>query len=140
MPECISCHETGKKQYYMVKSLGFKCSDCVDGVKQKQVENKQHLPIWPRWKCLTHDCGSYNFNMLTRHEMPWCDITKEYTIGIIKPNTFGGHKGNVGRHYFKDWHEFVNRHDTNIKEIKTWRKTQRMIGRTTRNAYISKRL
>ncbi len=140
MPECITCHETGKSQYYMKSKMQFVCSDCEDGDKKKVVSNRQHLPMWPRWKCLTHDCGSYNFGSLGRHEMPWCNIIKEHTIGIMKPKTFGGHNGDLGRNWFKDWHDYNNRHHINKKIIQTWKEKQKLIGRKGRYAYRSKRI
>ena len=129
MPECMTCHETGKSQYYMRKPLQFECADCSDGEQRKTIDNRQHLPVWPKWICLTHDCGSYNFNTLGRHEMPWCDIVKEHTIGIIKPKTFGGFHGDLGRNNFRDWHEYSNRHNINKKTIESWRERQKLIGR-----------
>ncbi len=64
--------------------------------------------------------------MMGRHEMDWCDIIIEETVGIRKPKTFGGINGNVGRAYFKDWDEYVQRHDRNKHNIKVWEKYQRI--------------
>ena len=137
MPKCITCQDTGKSKYYMLKPLEFQCSDCA-GDKPKISVQKQHLPIWPRWVCNTHHCGSYNFGQLGRHEMPWCDIVKEHTIGIIKPKTYGGFNGDVSRNWFTDWHEYVNRHNINKKTIKTWKERQRVIGRKPGGRYANR--
>jgi len=64
--------------------------------------------------------------MMARHEMPWCDIITEVTVGLRKPKTFGGMNGDVGRTYFKDWNEYVQRHDRNKHNIKVWEKYQKI--------------
>ena len=64
--------------------------------------------------------------MMARHEMPWCDISTEETVGLRRPKTYGGMNGNVGRAYFKDWNEYVQRHDRNRHDIKVWEKYQRI--------------
>jgi len=79
-----------------------------------------HLPIFTRWICRKHNCGSYNFNNLGRHEMPWCDIVTEDTAGIIRPKTFGGYNGDVSRHYFKDWILYSRTEDMDRHALKAW--------------------
>ena len=58
------------------------------------------------WECLTHGCGSTNFNNLTRHEWEECDIRKKN--GQPEINTWhdeekGGLNGDVSRKFYKDW-------------------------------------
>jgi len=57
------------------------------------------------WWCELHQCGSFSFNNLSRHEMPFCDIQKDYRY-LHKPSTIGGYKGDVSRKYYKDWDEY----------------------------------
>ena len=57
------------------------------------------------WWCETHECGSFNFNSLSRHEMPFCDIHKDIRY-LHKPRTIGGHHGDVSRKYYKDWDKY----------------------------------
>ena len=64
--------------------------------------------------------------MMARHEMPWCDIITEATVGLRKPKTFGGMNGDVGRAYFDDWNEYVQRHDRNKHNIKVWENYQKI--------------
>lgn len=64
---------------------------------------QQHLRILIRWRCITHDCGSYNYRNLLRHEMDSCYIIDEETVGVCKPKTFGTNTGDVARHQFNEW-------------------------------------
>jgi len=67
---------------------------------------KQHLRMFSRWKCLTHNAGSYNFNALNRHFIEnVCLIHEDVTVGVVKPKTFGGVNGDVGRHHYPEWHQ-----------------------------------
>jgi len=121
MVTCIQCHTTDSQKFYLISPNKFKCGDCYTVHKSPGIE-KQHLPLFERWVCLIHNCGSYNFNTLSRHEMPWCEIVKETTVGIIKPKTFGGVNGNITRHYFRDWQEQAKRTDMEKYAISAWKK------------------
>lgn len=118
MPTCISCSTRDADNYHLIEGI-YQCDPCFKKGTHL-VPNKQHLPMFIRWHCLTHNCGSYNFNRLGKHEMPWCDIVKEETVGILYPKTFGGVNGNVGRHYFRDWQEYARREDMQVHYIKAW--------------------
>jgi len=64
---------------------------------------QQHLPVFIRWRCTVHNCGSYSFDNLASHEIDSCNIIREETVGVLKPKTWGGMNGNVSRHYVKEW-------------------------------------
>jgi len=67
-----------------------------------------HLPIFNRWRCLTHDAGSYNFNWLCKHEIEGvCEIVTDFTVGVIRPKTYGTADGNIGRDQFPEWHQKI---------------------------------
>ncbi len=125
MTTCLNCGSTNSRQYFMVKG-GFECNKCQSGVDNIVIQ-KPHLPLFERWICTVHNCGSYNFNRLGAHEMPWCDIITEVTIGVIKPKTFGGYNGNVNRHYFRDWQEHCKKKDMEKHAISVWRKYTKYI-------------
>jgi len=79
-----------------------------------------HLQVFNRWRCITHDCGSYNFNQLVRHEIPTCDITTEETVGVIKPKTFGGKNGDLGRAFIPDHQESIRQKQKDESKITKW--------------------
>lgn len=79
-----------------------------------------HLPIFTRWRCLTHNCGSYNFNNLNRHETSTCDIISEQTVGVIKPKTFGGYNGDLSRKFLKDWNENLRLKQIEAHQLQKW--------------------
>lgn len=113
MPACSVCEPNltvGEKNGYIIISgsnpIQYMCNGCFGKEDYSPtVASQKHLPMVNRWKCLVHNCGSYNFNNMDRHEMPWCKIITEQTVGVILPGTFGGYNGNLSRQYFKDWHE-----------------------------------
>ena len=73
------------------------------------------------WWCEKHQCGSFNFNNLSRHEMPFCDIRKDVRY-LHKPRTIGGHNGDVSRKYYKDWDEYcVVLQQKKLRTV-TWKK------------------
>lgn len=67
------------------------------------MSQQQHLPVFPRWRCIEHDCGSYSFSNLSNHQIDSCIILREETVGVVRPKTWGGFNGNVSRHYMKEW-------------------------------------
>ena len=80
----------------------------------------QHLPVFTRWRCITHDCGSYNFNQLIRHEIESCEILREATVGVIKPKSFGGYKGDVGRSHLQEYQDQVRDQQINESKVQRW--------------------
>ena len=73
-----------------------------------------------KWKCKIHNCSSYNFNSLGRHETPWCIIEKFVTVGVIKPKTTGGYNGDLSRKFLKDWTEYCKRKQQWGEDIDKW--------------------
>jgi len=62
------------------------------------------------WKCITHECGSFKFNNLNRHSMPWCEIQDGYSL-LNDHNTWhnekiGGLNGDVSRKFYPDWDRY----------------------------------
>ena len=78
--------------------------------------------MFSRWRCLTHYCGSYNFNQLGRHSINGCDIVKENTVGIIKPKTYGGFNGDLGRGFIKEYLEMLRQGQIQESAIARWNK------------------
>jgi len=65
-----------------------------------------HPPLFNRWRCLTHDAGSYNFNWLVKHVIDdVCEIVTDITVGVIKPKTYGTENGNICRDQYPEWHQ-----------------------------------
>lgn len=79
-----------------------------------------HLPMFLRWRCLTHECGSYNFSQLVRHDIDSCEIIREETVGIIKPKSFGGYKGDLGRTYISEYQEEIRSKQKNESKLQKW--------------------
>ena len=80
----------------------------------------QHLPIFLRWRCLTHECGSYNFCQLVRHDIDSCEIIREETVGVIKPKSFGGYKGDLGRTYIAEYHDEIRQKQKSESKLQQW--------------------
>jgi len=100
--KCSLCEETGKK-FFIVIGQSVICEDCSKTKEKPKVITgaPSPPPIFNKWHCRTHKCGSYNVQNLSRHEMDDCDIYWEQTEGIVRPKTYGGYNGNVGRQYFR---------------------------------------
>lgn len=129
MPVCKDCGNKEASQYFSLPD-GYLCQPCFSKDITPKEEPKQHLPIFYRYICTVHKCGTYNVNVMARHEMPWCNVEKEATVGVVKPKTFGGYNGNITKHYFPDWTEHVRRNDNEIHAIKAWQKfTKRIPGK-----------
>jgi len=80
----------------------------------------QHLPIFSRWRCLTHDCGNYNFNNMIRHEIDSCDIISEETVGVVRPKSFGGFGGDTSRRYLQEYQDQVRDQQINESKVQRW--------------------
>lgn len=96
--KCAVCKETDKESYITFGPFLI-CNEC-----DEKPEKKPHFSIpriFSRWVCKTHNCGSYNFNLVGKHEMDNCDITREDTVGVVKPKTFGGRNGDLHRKWWK---------------------------------------
>ena len=109
---CTNCSETDKDWYMIVGDTAI-CNDCNEGSTEDVHSSTPN--IFLRWKCLTHACGSYNFNNLNRHEMHDCKVIREETVGIVKPKTYGGHNGDVSRKWYK------TEHDVFVILMRNWR-------------------
>ena len=79
-----------------------------------------HLTIFRRWRCLEHECGSYNFDSLRKHEISSCNVTVEETVGVVKPKTFGGFNGNVARHYLPEFQREVREKQIQESRLQQW--------------------
>ena len=67
-----------------------------------------HPPMFTRWRCLTHDAGSYNFNWLLRHDIEnVCEIITDVTVGVVKPKTYGRPNGDIRRSNYPEWSQKV---------------------------------
>ena len=97
-----------------------------------------HPRMFLRWRCLTHECGSYNFTQLVRHEISSCEIIREETVGVVKPKTFGGYKGDLGRSHIPEYLEEIRQKQINDSYLTKWlayrAKRIREIYRYRRNA------
>jgi len=67
-----------------------------------------------------HECGSYNFDSLRKHEIPSCNITLEDTVGAVKPKTFGGMNGNVSRHYIPEFQKEIREKQIQQARLDQW--------------------
>lgn len=79
-----------------------------------------HGRLFGRWRCITHDAGSYNYNQLLRHEIDSCDIITEYTVGIVKPKTFGGFNGDISRQYLPEYIEDIQKKELERAALQKW--------------------
>lgn len=125
MPVCKECRTTEANQYFGISgTTDMVCGSCFnkdDPIQTTPYVKKSHLRIFTRWRCITHNCGSYSMNNLIRHEMETCEIVYEDTVGVVKPKTFGGHNGDVSREYFPDWKRLQNKKRDRLDKIKAWK-------------------
>lgn len=78
------------------------------------------------WECKTHECGSFKFNNLSRHEMPWCELSVGYTH-VNSHKTWhnpeiGGHNGDISRKFYKDWDKYCLELQQKKQRAETWKK------------------
>ena len=124
--KCETDKPTGeKKSYFLVNGTSYICRTCLGLQESNHGAKKPHKPIFPRWRCNVHKCGSYNFNMLIRHETPWCEISTEHTVGVVKPKTFGGYNGDLSRKFLKDWNDFYLQAARRVALVKHWNRYSR---------------
>ena len=136
---CSKCKTMQRSLNRKEGEPGLICDKCA-GKKIKQKISKSAKQKFTRWICKRHDCGSYNFNALVRHEMDWCNIVYESSSTIKTPKTFGGMNGNVGRHYFRDWQEYCKDKERSshvITAYSKWSAAKNRSLRRKRNAYRS---
>ena len=74
------------------------------------------------WECLTHECGSTNFNNLSRHYWSVCDIRKRTRSQKVNGRTWhnnkiGGLNGDVSRKFYKDWDKLPDNSALTTREI-----------------------
>lgn len=82
-----------------------------------------HPPLFKRWRCLTHDVGSYNFNWLVKHVIDdVCEVITDITVGVVKPKTYGGLNGNIGRDNFPEWHQKIRLAQSHKSIKEKWEK------------------
>ncbi len=125
---CSVCGNT-TSSFFMVLGINSICSDCKNKHKSKRIEKLQKPPIFIRYICKTHDCGTYGVtNMMFRHAMKSCDIVTQQTLGIIRPATYGGHNGDIGRRYFLGINE-MNRLEINLANYKKFARIHSRLNR-----------
>ena len=140
MNQVIACARCGKQSdngdsiHKLEGQKGYVCDQCFTGktVVKKKKSSRQKFT---RWICKRHNCGSYNFGNLVRHEMDWCDIVFEASSVIKRPATFGGFNGDVGRHYYKDWQEYCIDKQRQEFLVNAYNKWSAKKARKKRNAY-----
>ncbi len=139
---CVECMRDDQKRYLLIPGSGaFVCESCFTKKPDQPLRKISGKRRFIRWRCKVHECGSYNFSMLGRHEMPWCDISTEETVGLRRPKTYGGINGNVGRAYFKDWIDFHKQKDEEKHAVKRWKDYRDKHGkRSIRIAHYTKRV
>jgi len=122
---CIQCGNSEAKQYFVISGTSDKvCGSCFnkdDPIQTGPVVKKIHLRIFTRWRCLTHNCGSYSTGNFTHHVWDECEIVYEDTVGIVKPKTFGGFNGDVSRKHFPEWKKYTNKKVNRLQKIKAWK-------------------
>lgn len=97
---CRTCGET-TSSFFIVVGDKMICNKCKSNKKIKDIPKFQKPRVFTRWICKTHHCGTYNVNnMFFRHLMKDCEIKSQETLGIIRPATFGGINGDIGRNNF----------------------------------------
>ena len=127
---CTECLQEDKIKYYLIPDTrSYICSDCFSKEPEK-INLKNSKPKFIRLRCIVHKCSTYNPSLMAKHEMPWCDIYSEETVGVIKPNTeydssIGGLNGNISRTYYPDWVSSIQERDRAKHEIASWSKYQR---------------
>lgn len=77
------------------------------------------------WECLTHACGSTNFNNLSRHEWEDCDIRKR--SGKLLQNTWhndkiGGLNGDISRKFYPSWIGRCREIEKSNLKIENWKR------------------
>jgi len=114
---CSVCGNT-TSSFFMVVGVESICINCKSRHKSKHVSKFQKPPIFTRYICKTHNCGTYNVtSMMFRHVMKPCIIVTQQTLGIIRPATFGGHNGDISRKYFLGLNQ-MDRLKTNLVNYK----------------------
>mgnify|MGYP001365287061 CR=1 FL=1 len=136
--QCGTPSSSGDNLHKLQGKDGFVCHECLTGKKQEVKIKKAPKHKWQRWICKTHDCGSYNFGNLVRHEMPWCEIVYESSVMLKKPKTFGGMNGDVGRHHFKDWQSFCVEKERRDHLVTSYNKWSNKKSRRRKHAYRSR--
>lgn len=115
--ECRVCGET-TSSFFIVIGLTMVCVKCKDKTKVKEAPEFQKPRVFKRYICTVHKCGTYSVNsMFFRHLMKTCDIKTQETLGIIRPATFGGVNGDIGRKNFLGINQ-LNRLVINLKNYK----------------------
>ena len=143
MRKCHKCEvdkDQGEKNaYFLIEKDTYICRTCLGLQESKHGVKKPHKEIFSRWTCTTHKCGSYNYNMLLRHETPWCKIGEQSTIGIVKPKTYGGYNGDLSRKFLKDWNDFFTQAARRVALVKQWNRYSRT-KRSKKHANRSRRI
>lgn len=132
--DCSVCGESSSS-FFMTIGTASICIDCSKKSKGK-IPQFQKPQTFTRYICKTHNCGTYNVGkMYNTHEMKDCVIIEQVTLGIIRPATFGGLNGDIGRGHFLGVNEIV-RLVTNLANYKRFA----FIHIKNRSNYNSKKL
>ena len=125
---CGVCGNT-TSSFFMVVGIKSICMSCKSRHKSKHVSKFQKPPVFTRYICKTHNCGTYNVtNMMFRHSMKSCEIVVQQTLGIIRPATYGGHNGDIGRRYFLGLNQ-MDRLRINLANYKQFARIHHRLGR-----------
>jgi len=93
---------------------------------------------------VVHDCGSYSFTNLWRHEIPSCILSIEETVGIVRPKTYGGFNGDVSKHYLPEFQRHVLDIQLQESRLQQWvhyrEKKMKEFFRKRRYAYRAKQI
>lgn len=97
---CNGCGESTSSFFIVIGQSSF-CSECRAKHKANKIPQPQKPPVFTRYICTKHDCATYSVNnMMFRHFMKDCVIITQRTLGVVRPATYGGLNGDIGRIHF----------------------------------------
>jgi len=104
---CSMCNET-TSSFFIAVGDKIICNKCKDSKKSNRSPQMQKPRIFVRYICKTHECGTYNVNvMYNKHAIDSCVIVTQETLGIVNPATFGGFNGDISRKFFLGVNEML---------------------------------
>ena len=113
---CVLCGKSTSSFFISIGTVMI-CQECKTTTKGK-IPQFQKPRVFTRYICLTHKCGTYSVGkMMIGHEMKDCYIVTKETLGIVKPATYGGINGDIGRGQFLGVND-MDRLLTNLKNYK----------------------
>lgn len=111
--ECVLCGSTTSSFFIAVGNKAI-CTACKMANKPKPGGPYQKPRVFTRYICDTHNVGTYSVNnMFFRHLMKDCKIRTQRTLGVVRPATYGGINGDIGRDGFLGVNE-MDRLKTNL--------------------------